>query len=101
MRSHRQALDDCVQRVQMHFSTQVVRLAPNELAPFAQERGLNSWACFKPMVGLWQEAWLPNLGRAKHSVAFVQREWDQRLLPFTKKGFFQFRKSAWAVGFDP
>ncbi|MCX6107121.1 MAG: hypothetical protein NTY08_14945 [Proteobacteria bacterium] len=101
MRSHRQALDDCVQRVQMHFSTQVVRLAPNELAPFAQERGLKSWTCFKPMVGLWQEAWLPNLGRAKQSVAFVQREWDQRLLPFTKKGFFQFRKSAWAVGFDP
>ena len=101
MCAHRQALDDCVQRVQMHFDTRVARLSPDDMIPFAQDRGLNSWTCLKPMIGFWQEAWLPYLAQAKQSVAFVQREWDQRLLPLSKKGFFQFRKSAWDVGFDP
>ena len=93
MRAHRQALDDCIRRVETRFGTQVFRLLPDDVKPFAQDQGLHSWVCMKPVVGLWQDAWRPYL--AKQSIEFVQREWDQILYPFAKKGFFQFKKSAW------
>ena len=93
MRAHRQALDDCIRRVETHFGTQVFRLSLDDVKLFAQDQGLHSWVCMKPVVGLWQDAWRPYL--AKQSIEFVQREWDQILYPFAKKGFFQFKKSAW------
>ena len=93
MHAHRQSLEDCIHRAETHFGTQVFRLSPDEVEPFAQDLGLNSWVCMKPVVGIWQDAWRPYL--AKQSVQFVQREWDQILYPFAKKGFFQFKKSAW------
>ena len=93
MRAHRQALDDCIRRVETHFGTQVFRLSLDDVKLFARDQGLHSWVCMKPVVGLWQDAWRPYL--AKQSIEFVQREWDQILYPFAKKGFFQFKKSAW------
>jgi deoxyribodipyrimidine photo-lyase len=93
MHAHRQALEDCIHRTETHFGTQVFRLSPDEVNPFAQDQGSHSWVCIKPVVGIWQDAWRPYF--AKQSIEFVQREWDQILYPFARKGFFQFKKSAW------
>ena len=96
---------DALRRASHHFNCHGHRTEDGQhwlrgTVDWAVEQSLRRVVLMAPQVGDWEDP-IANLMTALHqkgiATDLVQRNWDTRLFPHARAGFFKFKKSAVAL----